>query len=252
MNVLLLASEEDDIEAISRNIETVNFQDKFELLYRALENHSLTVVEFLLRNNFLCRVSNLHFWKYAFFVLGKTRPNYGKKNICCELMISHGGYQSKCLTSYISGCIDRDDIDGATKALNLHPTIFYLFHPLQLAVQKRHRMLFGILLDRLIEDRIKDCFQNCIYERAFEFAFYLLERLTRQEKDYVTAFFVIEKNPYIKTNIHDFHTYLKIIQRTRKRAANKIYFWWIPICYKKFGSKLAEKDYEKFCALYDV
>ncbi len=250
MNMLLLAAQEDDVEAISRNI----FEDllckyennRFSLLCRALKNHSIHVVRFFLTNKLLSPISYVYHWIDAYKSLGDTKGDE-KKYLCFELLVQNGGYASELVSNYINYCVWANDTKGALQALTSSEMICNL--KLDPAADTQNFKVFWTILLRLhLEEGLDESrqvvfdFHHCVHKKYFDFAFFIYE--VCKGFDFFISF--IKKNP--SQAMTDFFTYHKIYKRSQIRAVNKIYFWWIPICYrnKEFRLKMAEKSFDCF------
>jgi hypothetical protein len=197
------------------------------------------VVEMLLKK-LMYTVYLLMPWINAFEALGKSK-GCEKKRKCFELLLQYGSHFADSLAIYIMQCIFIEDTKSALQALQSRDLIYNL--KLYNAARMNNRVVFFAILPKIWEkENFKSEFFKCIQAYLFDFAFYILE--------YCKVDVISWCESTTKPEVLNFLKYMEIYKRSRVKAANKIYFWWIPICYRKFGKKMAEKGYKEFLAMY--
>ena len=82
-----------------------------------------------------------------------------------------------------------------------------------------------------------------------------LQAASRLEKNRLSMMFELFQatfNP-IALSEKDQELLSKLMTKRQERSAKKIYFWWIPICYDMYrpsGQRMAQRNYEKYLALF--
>ena len=231
MNVLILAAYENDVDAISMNMDLYTDENRFTLLVEACKGGSMNVIEYLitnyphiLQNNTLLYSICLH-----------TRPadRYRVMN-----RIIQAGVKPSCF-----------DLFTATTNRDLSTVYLFLRNGvkdekntcLQQAILQGNSVLFKALWpkDSVVDPKL---LRWAISLEQFEMALKLHERAK------IPLASDLPEDKGVK-----FHKYMDIIDRTRARAVTKIGTWWIPICYdltRECGQRMAEKGWNKIEEAY--
>jgi len=212
MNVLLLAACENDVEAISINMDLYTDEHRYQLLVESCKAGSMAVIEYFISDYPHILQSNTLLYSICLH----TRP----------------GARYKVIKRIIEAGVKPTTFDLYTATTNNDLSTVYLFLRngvkdesntcLQQAILQDNSALFDALWpkDGLVDPKL---LRWAISLEHFEMALKLHE---------IGKIPIVSKDDWPKESENKFLKYKEIIDRTRARAVTKIGSWWIPICYR--------------------
>lgn len=165
----------------------------------------------------------------------------------------------KCLTD--SGCeYDKEEavyqaiyndrleiLEFLERQFDLKTRILFFLEIASMADSRKIiKVLLGYINVSLLQHKVaKRLLHDALFFRSYELIDLLIEKGVKEYLICYVDIHVKYKDLYIR--------YKSLINRARERAAKKIYFWWIPICYAisgKSGERMMRLNYNKYTELY--
>ncbi len=238
MTYLNIAAQEDDCEYLAHNFESL--QKTPEVFFSACEMDSKNCVKFLIHEYGALKDKNACYQAFSILIT--------KNNVTlAKYLFEHGATvefdDGKSLM--YKACLENNE---KMVSLFLDNNILPNEKCYKILITQGFNSLFKFLFKKSNVVPLQCIYMSYVMEE-YDILFFLYDHGVKYNSEKLSYAVCFKKEIDDKIQLYD-----KIVKRTKDRAARKIYFWWIPICYdlnRQCGKNMMNKilnrieNYEK-------